>query len=80
MNCDEFVELVTSFLDGAMEEPTELDCLAHLARCEGCEASLEQFRQTIAILGELPRELPGASLSVGARDQLRGAFRAARRV
>ncbi|MFD4318880.1 anti-sigma factor family protein [Streptomyces sp. NPDC058548] len=75
MNCDEFVGLVTVFLDGAMDEPAELRCLAHLARCDGCEARLGQFRRTIAVLGELPR----AGLPVAARGQLLGALRAARR-
>lgn len=72
MNCDEFVELVTDFLDGAMDEPTELRFLVHLTACDGCEAFLGQFEQTIATLGELP----GESLPTEARDQLRDAFRA----
>ncbi|MFF5483187.1 anti-sigma factor family protein [Streptomyces sp. NPDC012935] len=79
MNCDEFVELVTVFLDGAMDEPTELRFLTHLTRCEDCETCLDQFRQTIAVLGELPRSLPAQSLPGEARDRLRGAFRALRR-
>lgn len=75
MNCDEFVELVTTFLDGALDEPTELRCLVHLSGCDGCENYLDQFRQTVATLGELP----APRLSTEARDQLRGAFRALRR-
>ncbi|MFG1670928.1 anti-sigma factor family protein [Streptomyces sp. Y7] len=75
MNCEEFVELVTAFLDGAMDEPAELRCLVHLTECEGCETYLAQFRQTVATLGELP----APRLSCEARDQLRGAFRALRR-
>ncbi|WP_328873611.1 zf-HC2 domain-containing protein [Streptomyces sp. NBC_00287] len=75
MNCDEFVELVTAFLDGAMDEPTELRFLTHLTVCDDCEMCLEQFKQIIAMVGELPE----ASLTVETRDQLRGAFRALRR-
>ncbi|WP_405586598.1 anti-sigma factor family protein [Streptomyces sp. NBC_01092] len=75
MNCDEFVELVTTFLDGAMDEPTELRCLVHLTGCDDCETYLGQFRRTITVLGALP----GPRLSNGARDQLLGAFRAVRR-
>ncbi|MFD5419112.1 anti-sigma factor family protein [Streptomyces sp. NPDC127069] len=71
MNCAEFVELVTEFLDGAMGEPTELRCLVHLARCEGCETYLDQFRQTSAAVGALP----GPNLPSAVRDQLLGAFR-----
>ncbi|MEU2491253.1 zf-HC2 domain-containing protein [Streptomyces sp. NPDC007883] len=71
MNCAQFVELVTEFLDGSLGEPTELRCLVHLARCEGCETYLDQFRQTVAAAGTLP----GPGLPVAARDQLLGAFR-----
>ncbi|MFJ3925542.1 anti-sigma factor family protein [Streptomyces sp. NPDC090022] len=73
MNCAEFVELVTEFLDGSMSESAELSCLVHLARCEGCEAYLGQFRQTVAAVAALPG--PGPGLSSAARDQLLGAFR-----
>ena len=43
----------------------------HLAQCEGCERYLEQFRATIAELGELPRE----SSSPEVRTDLLAAFR-----
>ncbi|KIF04552.1 transmembrane anti-sigma factor [Streptomyces sp. RSD-27] len=71
MNCAEFVELVTEFLNGAMGEPAELRCLVHLARCQGCETYLEQFRQTSAAVGALP----GPDLPSAVRHQLLGAFR-----
>ncbi|MVU76242.1 anti-sigma factor [Nocardia sp. ET3-3] len=71
MNCDEFVELVTAFLDGALEPDTEQRFLEHLSRCDGCEVYLEQFRRTIQAVGELPPE----TLSGPARDHLLNAFR-----
>jgi anti-sigma factor RsiW len=71
MNCDEFVELVTAFLDGALDEPTEARFVEHLAECPGCDVYFDQFRQTIDTLGELPAE----SLSGNARDRLLAAFR-----
>ncbi|MFJ8636885.1 anti-sigma factor family protein [Streptomyces sp. NPDC093568] len=72
MNCEEFVGLVTVFLDGALHESAEVRCLVHLAECDSCETCLDQFRQTTAILGELP----APRLSTETRDRLRGAFRA----
>ncbi|MEV6448167.1 zf-HC2 domain-containing protein [Amycolatopsis sp. NPDC051716] len=72
MNCDEFVELVTAFLDGALDPATEARFVEHLALCEGCERYLEQFRTTITELGELPPE----SLSPAVREDLLNAFRA----
>ncbi|MDX3187254.1 zf-HC2 domain-containing protein [Streptomyces sp. MN03-5084-2B] len=71
MNCDEFVELVTAFLDGALDPGTEERFVEHLALCDGCERYLEQFRTTITELGELPPE----SLSPEVRTDLLNAFR-----
>ncbi|OXM66303.1 anti-sigma factor family protein [Amycolatopsis vastitatis] len=71
MNCDEFVELVTAFLDGALDPAAEERFIEHLALCEGCERYLEQFRTTIAELGELPPE----PLSPAVRTDLLDAFR-----
>jgi anti-sigma factor RsiW len=71
LTCQEFVELVTAFLDGALEADTERRFVDHLAHCPGCDAYLDQFRQTIGTLGKLPPE----SLSGDARDRLLTAFR-----
>jgi anti-sigma factor RsiW len=71
LDCDEFVELVTAFLDGALDPATETRFLAHVAECPGCETYLDQFRQTTDALGELSPE----TLSGEARDRLLTAFR-----
>jgi anti-sigma factor RsiW len=75
LDCAEFVELVTRYLDGRLDRDTERRFNEHLAACEGCDRYLDQFRQTISVLGELPAE----SLSADARDQLLRAFRNWRR-
>ncbi|QES46995.1 anti-sigma factor [Streptomyces venezuelae] len=71
MNCNDFVELVTEFLDGALSEDTEQRFIEHLAQCSGCENYLDQFRQTIAATGELTPE----GISSDARQHLLSAFR-----
>ncbi|MEV4143909.1 zf-HC2 domain-containing protein [Amycolatopsis sp. NPDC049691] len=71
MTCEEFVELVTAFLDGALDPGTEARFVEHLALCEGCETYLDQFRTTIAELGSLPAE----TLSADVRDSVLDAFR-----
>ena len=71
MDCDEFVELVTAFLDGALDEGTEQRFVEHLADCPGCDTYFEQFRRTIDTLGTLDPD----SLSTPARDRLLNAFR-----
>ena len=75
MDCDEFVELVTRFLDGALDEGTEARFVEHLAECPGCDIYFDQFRRTIDTLGTLPPE----ALSGEARDRLLTAFRDWRR-
>lgn len=71
MNCDEFVELVTEFLEGALPEEAEQRFVGHLAECAKCEVYLDQFRRTIAETGELTPE----HISADARGQLLAAFR-----
>ena len=55
MTCAELVELVTAFLEGALDSETEQRFVEHLAICDGCETYLEQIRQTIAGLRTLAR-------------------------
>jgi anti-sigma factor RsiW len=71
LNCDEFVELVTAYLDGALDPETERRFVGHLAECDGCDRYLSQMRATMDALGELPPD----SLSGDARDRLLTAFR-----
>lgn len=71
MNCDEFVELVTAYLDGALDADTRARFTEHLAACDGCDRYLEQIRHTVAELSHVPSD----SLAAHARDQLLAAFR-----
>jgi len=71
VNCDEFVELVTAYLDGSLDQATAQRFVEHLAECDGCDRYLEQIRTTIGTLGHLPEQ----SLAPEARDRLLAAFR-----
>ncbi|MGH8823808.1 MAG: anti-sigma factor family protein [Jiangellaceae bacterium] len=71
LHCSEFVELVTAFLDDALDAEDRRRVVEHLALCEGCTQYLDQFRQTIRTLGDLPAE----KLSPRDRDTLLTAFR-----
>jgi anti-sigma factor RsiW len=71
MTCAELVELVTAFLDGALDPETEQRFLEHLAICDGCETYVDQMRQTITEVGRVPPE----SLADETRDRLLEAFR-----
>jgi anti-sigma factor RsiW len=71
MPCRELVELVTDYLEDQLSPIDRARFEAHLADCEACRTYLEQFRQTIRVLGRLPEE----SLSPEARSTLLAAFR-----
>lgn len=71
MTCAEVVELVTAFLDGALDPVTAERFVEHLALCDGCEIYVEQMRRTIAEVGQVEPE----SLSATTRDHLLEAFR-----
>jgi anti-sigma factor RsiW len=77
LDCDELVELVTEFLDGALDAVTQRAVTEHLALCDGCTTYLEQFRATVDVLGHLPAEHV-AELSEPSRDALLTAFRRSR--
>jgi anti-sigma factor RsiW len=70
MRCQEFVELVTAYLERGLDEGDRAAFEHHLAQCPGCETYLDQFRETLTLLGELPAE----SISPEARSHLLEAF------
>jgi MFS family permease len=71
LTCAEFVELVTAFLDEALDPITERRLVDHLPNCVGCSRYLDQVQQTIRSLGTLPVE--------GLRDEDREALMTALR-
>jgi anti-sigma factor RsiW len=74
LDCDELVELVTEFLDGALDPATERRVTDHLALCDGCSTYVAQFRATVDELGHLPAERV-AELTAPTRAALLAAFR-----
>jgi hypothetical protein len=71
LSCAEFVELVTDYLEGALDRDTEGRFVLHATRCPGCETYLEQFRETIRVLGRLRPD----TVDPEALDRLLEAFR-----
>jgi len=53
LTCEDFVELVTDYLEGVLDRDTEGRFAEHATRCEGCDRYLDQFRETIRTLGRL---------------------------
>jgi len=56
LSCQELVELVTDYLDGALPAADRARFEAHIADCDGCRAYLEQIRVTITLTGALVPE------------------------
>jgi anti-sigma factor RsiW len=71
LSCQELVELVTDYLEGALG-PADLQRFErHTAGCEDCTRYLEQLRTTIRLTGTLTRE----DLSPEVEEALLEAFR-----
>ena len=71
MPCRELVELITDYLEDRLSPQDRARFEAHLDQCEACWTYVDQFRQTIRVLGRLPEE----SLSTQAQEALLAAFR-----
>lgn len=53
IDCNELVELVTAYLDDALDPETRARVEAHLAHCDGCQNYLQQFRETVRTVGRI---------------------------
>jgi predicted anti-sigma-YlaC factor YlaD len=71
MDCDQLVELVTDYLDGVLDPAAVAAVDAHLSECDGCEAYLQQIRDTAVLVGRVTSE----HLSESTRAGLLAAFR-----
>ena len=54
--CAEVVEVITDYLEGRLSARDRRRFEAHLTGCDGCDAYLEQMRQTIKLSGRLREE------------------------
>ena len=71
ISCQEVVELVTDYLDGAMSPADVARFDHHLSLCEGCVFYVDQIRLTIAAVGRIGE----ADVPPEVRDDLVAAFR-----
>lgn len=71
LSCQELVELVTDYLEGALTEDERARFEDHVGRCGGCKQYLEQMRQTIELTGRLTL----GDVSPQAERELLDAFR-----
>jgi alpha,alpha-trehalase len=76
LSCRQVVELVTDYLEDALEPVARADFEAHVGSCDGCAIYLDQMRATLALLGSLrsgvtPRAAPRLHRRAGPRSQER---------
>lgn len=55
ITCQQFVELITDYFEGALAQRTLSQVEEHLVMCDWCVAYAEQMKATIAALQELRR-------------------------
>jgi anti-sigma factor RsiW len=73
LSCQEVVELITDYLEGALPADTASRFEEHLNFCDGCEVYLDEMRATIATIGRVDvaeEEMPSET-----RESLLTAFR-----
>ncbi|MGA2519601.1 MAG: zf-HC2 domain-containing protein [Acidimicrobiales bacterium] len=69
--CQQAVELVTEYLEGALSRRDRRRFEAHLKACPNCAAYLEQIRMTIRVTGAIEPD----DLSAQARQDLTDLYR-----
>ena len=69
--CQQMVELITDYLEGALTRSQRKRFEAHLAGCEHCTEYMRQMRVTIQLTGQLLAE----DLTPAMRDQFTEIFR-----
>jgi len=75
LTCQELVELVTDYFDGALGPADRARFEAHIVACPGCDIHLRQMRTTIALVGAA-----GATVERREVTSLLEAFRGWRRM
>jgi anti-sigma factor RsiW len=71
LSCQELVELVTDYLEGALDDRDQRAFERHLAACDGCTEYVAQLRTTIRLVGTITP----ADLTQDAESALLKAFR-----
>ena len=73
--CQEIIELVTDYLEGALDPAACAAFEAHLAGCPHCTHYLEQMRATIRVAGTITADDLPPELRAGLLEAFRGVER-----
>jgi anti-sigma factor RsiW len=58
LRCQQAVELLTDYLEGALSPRARARLAGHLRTCDGCRAYLDQLQATISALGQAELQPP----------------------
>ncbi len=75
LRCQELVELVTEYLDGALSATERVRFDAHLLECDPCVEYIDQVKVTVGVVGRLSED----ELTAPVREHLLAHFRAWKR-
>ena len=78
LRCIELVEVVTDWMEGALDDSDRLRLEAHLGTCRSCVAYVAQLRLVPVLLRRLPPDGPPAEDRAVLVDVLVDALRRAR--
>jgi anti-sigma factor RsiW len=59
VTCQELVEVLTDYLEGALDAGERAEIERHIVICHGCQNYVEQMRSTIDLLGQIAADDPG---------------------
>ncbi len=71
LSCQELVELITDYLEGALSLAERERFEKHMGRCRACWGYLQQMRETVRLAGKLTEE----TITPPVRDELLDVFR-----
>ncbi len=62
MRCEDIVQQISDYLDGALDQGATKTLEQHLSTCEACRDELEAVRQTIALMNDIDEVAPPTDL------------------
>jgi anti-sigma factor RsiW len=72
LSCQEIVEVITDYLEGAMDADLHTAFEAHLSGCPHCTHYLEQMRATIRVAGTIEADALSPEFRAGLLEAFRG--------
>ncbi|HEX4363571.1 MAG TPA: hypothetical protein VHZ75_03415 [Solirubrobacteraceae bacterium] len=76
VTCREFVEVLTDYLEDAIEPCVRAEIERHIVICRGCSNYVEEMRSTVGLLGRMVAEDADGADGDAHGEQLLSMFRA----